>query len=247
MLVEKFQIRGAGARSCRMSPEGRYRQQTAVRNELSFVSGIRNREIEVCFRWHVEHPRLDCSERLLYVAAEARRCADIVPLPGAHLQDQIVRIRAGDEIGSVMLYDLVECGTGRFLCLSQLLPPPFLRKEPCSPYDRKCLDALHWLGRIVTTFEGFICSQSGDFALEAHDAVSIGLCRSRGCNDPVHEIRVGNGPLKRLLRAHGETDHRLKVSNAKLSGEELMHRLDVVPDCRHRKAGPAERLGRIAR
>jgi hypothetical protein len=59
MLVEKFQIRGAGARSCRMSLEGRYRQQTAVRNELSFVSGIRNREIEVCFRWHVEHPRPD--------------------------------------------------------------------------------------------------------------------------------------------------------------------------------------------
>src|SRR5271155_4843796 len=115
MLVEKLQIRGAGSGSRRVSPERRYWQQSAVGNKLCFVAGVSNREIQVGCRWHVEHLGLDRSKCLLHVTAETGSGTDVVTFPGTHLQDQIVCIRPGDEICSIVLHHLVEGCAGGFL------------------------------------------------------------------------------------------------------------------------------------
>src|ERR1700761_109627 len=87
VFVEKFFIRGTGARPRGMSPQRRDRLQGTVRNHWRFVASIGYREIEVGRRRHVEHLRLYGSQRLSQVPMETRGGTDVMLFPCAHLQD----------------------------------------------------------------------------------------------------------------------------------------------------------------
>ena len=63
-----------------------------ARQELVLVAGVAHREIQVGLARHVEHARLDRAQRLLVVAAEPGRVADVVALPGAGLRDEVVGV-----------------------------------------------------------------------------------------------------------------------------------------------------------
>jgi hypothetical protein len=60
-----------------------------------------------------------------------------------------------------------------------------------------------------------------------------------------HVAGVGDGPLKGLLRAHGEADDGLEMAEVELLSEELMNGFDVVADSGDGEPGTVEGLRRI--
>ena len=88
-----------------------------------------------------------------YVAVEAGRCADIVLLPGAHLQDQVVGVGAGDEVGAVVFDDLLRRWCRAAPRCATAPAPPLLRVEPAGPDQVEGLDALFGLGGVVAVWK----------------------------------------------------------------------------------------------
>ncbi len=99
---------------------------------------------------------------------------------------------------------------------------------------------------VVAVLKRGVGDDGGDLSFEAHHAVRIGLRRAGGGDDAIHEVGIADGPLKRLLRAHGETDDGAQMRDLELFGEQAMDGLDVIADGHHGKARPVKRLGRIA-
>jgi hypothetical protein len=71
-----------------------------VGDVLRLVLRVGHREIEVGGGGHVEDGRFDRAESLLQIAVEAGRGANVVLLPGAELQDEVVGVGAFDEVGA---------------------------------------------------------------------------------------------------------------------------------------------------
>src|SRR5262244_2405778 len=89
-----------------MSLQRRDRRQRDRRHESGFVAGVTDGEIEVDFRWHLEEWYLDGTQ--LDVATKAGRFAYVVAFPGPHLQNQVVSVGAGEEVGTTRLKHLLE-------------------------------------------------------------------------------------------------------------------------------------------
>src|SRR6185437_16480623 len=95
-------------------------------------------------------------ECLLHAAAESIRLSDIVPLPRARLENQIVGVGLIDEVlNEVGAERLERCRVAR-PCLPQLVVPPLLREEPTRPDRREELDAARWASSVVAAVEGRI-------------------------------------------------------------------------------------------
>src|SRR5882672_7173012 len=92
VLVEKRAVGRVSARACRVSPQRWNRDERDTWDELRLEPRVANREVEVGLRRHVEHRYGDRAERPLHVAVEAGRRADVVALPRARLQNQIVGV-----------------------------------------------------------------------------------------------------------------------------------------------------------
>ena len=71
--------------------------------ERGFVTRVADREVQVGLRGHVQDLGLDGAQRRLDVAMKRRRIADIVLLPGAHLQNQIIGIGSWNEFRAKVL------------------------------------------------------------------------------------------------------------------------------------------------
>src|SRR3954469_19516008 len=78
-----------------MAPERRNWGEGDVGNEARLVAGVTHRKVEVGLRRHIEHRRSNRLERVLGAAAEAFGGADVVPLPGASLEDGVVGVELG--------------------------------------------------------------------------------------------------------------------------------------------------------
>src|SRR5512137_1852542 len=132
-----------------MSPQRWNHRNGAMRDESCLVTHIGYREVQIRLRGHVEHGYLDGAQRRLDVAVERWCSADVVFLPGTHLQDEIVGVRARNEIGAEMLNHLVEglaesgCGAPQFLA------PPLLREQPAGPHHAECRDSPCRLYRVI--------------------------------------------------------------------------------------------------
>ena len=174
LLVEEGFVGGACAGAGGVAPERRDGEQGAVGDELRLVPRVADGEIEVGVGGHVEDGRFDRAESLLQITVEAGRRADVVLLPGAELQDEVVGVGAGDEVGSDTCRDLLERGAGFGVFFApELLAPPFLRIEPRGPDDGERLDALGGLGFVIAVLKGGVGGDSGDLAFEAYDAVRV--------------------------------------------------------------------------
>ena len=76
--------------------------------------------------------------------------------------------------------------------------------------------------------------------------MSIGLRRARGRHDAVEVAGIADRPLKRLLRAHRETDHGAQMLDVQLLHEQRVHGLDVVADRDGRKMRAVKRRRCVA-
>lgn len=246
MLVEEPRVLRAGAGAGRVAPQRRDRGEHAVRDELRLGLRVLDREVQVGGRGHVEHGCLDRAQRRRQVAGEGRGGADVVRLPGAHLPDQVVGVRTGEELRRVARHGLVEGGAGRHLAAPQLAAPPLLRVQPGEPDQGGGLDAAGGLGGVVAAGKGGVGRDRRDPAVEADDAVAVGLRGAGGGDDAVHEVGVADRPLQRLLRAHGEADHRAQVAHVQAVHQQAARGLHVVADRDRGEAGAVERLGRVA-
>ena len=175
VLVEKAFVGGACATAGGVAPERRDGEQGAVSDVLRLVLRVDHREIEVGGGGHVEDGRFDRAESLLQIAVEAGRSANVVLLPGAELQDEVVGVGAFDEVGTVLVGDLLERGGFGVFFAPEFLAPLLLRVEPRGPDDGKGLDALGGLGFVVAVLKGGVGSDGGDLAFVAHDAVPVGF------------------------------------------------------------------------
>src|SRR5581483_9330435 len=200
MLVQEFRILPGGTRTGGVSPQRGYRYERAVWNECGLVPRIAQRKVKVGLRGHVQDLCLDRTQGRLDVARERRRIAHIVALPRAHLQDQVVRIRARDEFRAEVLEHLWEGAAERGIRAPQLPAPPFLREQPPGPDHCKGLQSLFGRSAVVAALEGRIGGQGRNLPLQTHDSMTVGLCRARGRNDTVHVIRITHCPLESLLR-----------------------------------------------
>ena len=149
VLVEEAFVGGACAGAGRVAPERRDGEQGAVGDVLRLVLRVGHGEIEVSGRRHVQHRIADRPESLLQIAVEAGRRPNIVLLPGADLQNEVVGVGACDEVGPILVDDLLERrGFGVFFA-PELLAPPLLRVQPRGPDEGERLDALGGLGVVV--------------------------------------------------------------------------------------------------
>ena len=83
-------------------------------------------------------------------------------------------------------------------------------------------------------------------AFETHDAKGILLRVAANRDRRLHHVGVAHRPLKRLLRAHREADHRPQMFDAELFGEKPVRGVHVVPDRDLWKVGSRERRRRVA-
>src|SRR5258708_15540207 len=98
--------------------------------------------------------------------------------------------------------------------LEELLPPPLLRVHPRGPVLRPGFDAVLGQLGVVATLPARIGRQRADGALEPDAAVAVRLRRAAERDDRIHFCRMARRPLKRLLRAHRETDDRAQMLDA---------------------------------
>jgi hypothetical protein len=175
VLVEEGFVGGACAGAGGVAPERRDGEQGAAGDVLRLVLRVGHREIEVGGGRHVEDGRFDRAESLLQIAVEAGRGANVVLLPGAELQDEVVGVGPFDEVGAVLVDDLLERGGFGVFFAPELLAPPLLRVEPRCPDDGEGLDALGRLGFVVAVLKGGVGGDGGDLAFVAYDAVPVGF------------------------------------------------------------------------
>ena len=228
-----------------MSPERRNRNERHTRDELRLEPRVADREIEVGLRRHVQHRRGDRAQRALDVAVEPRRRADVVALPGARLQDEIVRVVVGEE-RPAPIFDLLLERAIRRVGLPHLTAPPLLRIQPAEPDHAVRFDALAGRRRVVAAVERRVRGERGDLSFEPHDAMRPRFRRARRRDNAVGEGGMTDRPLERLLRTHREADDRAHVRDLQIAGEQTAHRFDVVANRHDRKARSVERLRRVA-
>src|SRR5215469_5337776 len=108
ILIQEFGVRGIAGRSCRVSPQRWYRHQRDSGNEGGFITRVADWEVEIGFRRHVKDGNFDRAQGLLHVSVEPYGGADIMTLPGSHLEDEVVGVCAGNEIGAEIVQYLVE-------------------------------------------------------------------------------------------------------------------------------------------
>ena len=98
LLIQELLIRRTSSRPCRVPPQRRNGHQRNVRHEPSLISRVAYRKVQVRLGRHIKKRNLDRPQRPLRVSVESRCTPNVVMLPGPALQDQIVRIRAGNKI-----------------------------------------------------------------------------------------------------------------------------------------------------
>src|SRR5205085_2312612 len=108
--VQKIAVLRTRASTRRMSPERRNGHESHVRNELLLIASVAQREVQVGLAGHVEEGHLNRTQRALDIATEAGRLPDVVLLPRASLQNEIVRVGTGDEVRAEVLHVLLERG-----------------------------------------------------------------------------------------------------------------------------------------
>ena len=170
-----------------------------------------------------------------------------MPLPRAHLQDEVVGIGASYEARAEVLDRLVQRRVGPLHRPPEIAPPPLLRVEPAAPDRRERRKPFDRRRGVVAAVEGRVRGERGYLSFEPHDTMRVGLRRARRGHDAIREIGIADGPLERLLGAHREADDRAKVRDVQLVHQQPMDRFDVVADRHHRKPRTVERLGRVAR
>lgn len=126
--------------------------------------------------------------------------------PGAHLQDEVVGIGAGDKILSKSVEHLLECSARCGISLPQFFSPPFLGVEPGCPDGAEGFQSFGRGSRIVAVAKAGVGGDRGDLSFQSHETVRPGSGRARGGHDAVDKIRITDCPLKSLLGAHGKTD-----------------------------------------
>src|SRR5262249_20115399 len=92
LLVEELPVRRRAAGPGGMAPQRRNGGEGDLRDEAALVFGVPEREIEIGGGRHVEQRNADRAQGLLDVSVEALGPADVVLLPGASLEDEIVGI-----------------------------------------------------------------------------------------------------------------------------------------------------------
>jgi len=100
--------------------------------------------------------------------------------------------------------------------------------------------------RVAPSRKCRVRSEGADGALEAHDAVRVRLRGAAIGHDRVDEVRMGNGPLERLLRTHREADDRAQVPNAQRV-QDASRGLDVIALGDGREVRSRQRRRRVAR
>ena len=98
----------------------------------------------------------------------------------------------------------------------------------------------------IATLECRVSSEGSDLTFQPDIAVAIGFGCARSCHQPVGKIRVAHSPLKRLLRAHGESNYRPEMGDLQFFGQQAVHGVYVVPDGHDRKAGSVKWFGSVA-
>ena len=207
VVVEEFLVCRAGAGAGGVAPERGDGQEGAMRDELRFLLGVFHGEIQVGCGWHVEHRHFDGAQRGFDVAVEPRRVADIVALPGAHLQNEIVSVGCREEVRAEVSIACCEGGAGRRIRCS-IIPCatiPANRASRAHTMRRRLMPLAGCVG-VIAAVEGRVGLDGGDLAFQADDAVAIGFGGAGGGDDAVHEIGIADGPLEGLLRAHGKAD-----------------------------------------
>src|SRR5215472_8279523 len=90
VFVPEFLVGRVAGRTSRMAPKRGDRQERHRVHKAGLVASIAHREIEVGLRRHVEERHPDRAQRLGNVSTETGRGPDIMLLPGATLQNQVV-------------------------------------------------------------------------------------------------------------------------------------------------------------
>src|SRR6185503_18520001 len=129
LRVDEVVVGGVAAAAGGMTPQRRDRRELDAADELALVARVAERKVQIRLARHVEQRNLNGAQRLLVIAVEAGRVADVVPLPGARLRDQVVRVAHGVAAGP-LLDHRVDALPSR---LEQLASPPFLREHPAGP------------------------------------------------------------------------------------------------------------------
>src|SRR6185503_4264504 len=86
LRVDEIIVGLVAAAAGRVSPQRGDRDELDAADELALVSSIADREIQIGLTRHVKHRHRDRSQRLFVIAVEARRVADVVPLPRPRLR-----------------------------------------------------------------------------------------------------------------------------------------------------------------
>src|ERR1019366_10701687 len=97
--------------------------------------------------------------------------AYVVPLPGARLQDVVVRV--GAEARAEAAHELLERRARRARAAPQLAPPPLLRVEPRRPHHAERGESLRWRRGVVAAMKRRVGRERRDLSLEPHDAVTV--------------------------------------------------------------------------
>lgn len=115
-FVEEFGVGGVAGGAGGVAPEGGDGFEGDGGHEGGFVFGVGEGEVEVGFGGHVEEGDFDGAEGGFDVVIEGGSAADVVLFPGAALEDEVVRVGAGNEVVSESVQYLFEGGVGCGCC-----------------------------------------------------------------------------------------------------------------------------------
>src|SRR5438270_9001986 len=114
--MQELAVGGIARRARRMAPEGRNWNERYAWNEGRLITRVSQREVEIRLGRHVKERHFDRAKRFFQITAKARSCPDIMTFPGAHLQNDVVRIGAGNESRPKPVQYIVEGGAGLCCC-----------------------------------------------------------------------------------------------------------------------------------
>lgn len=177
-FIQKLRIHRIARPARSVSPQRRNRHQRHTGDKGGFISCVTNWKIQVRFRRHVQNRNLNRFQCALHVAPKSRRSPNVVLFPCPHLQNQIVGVRAGDEIGAKAIQYLLERALPLGFFAPQLSPPPLLREKPPRPHHAKRFQPLLGLFRIVPIRKQRVRCQCRNLPFDSHYPMRIALRRT---------------------------------------------------------------------